>query len=98
MHEYLQRYPEGRHAEAARRKLAGLQGPGTEPLAAITWSSVPCASIPLWLPAGFVCQVSGDYALPGAGGRYRSYMADTAAGGDQVWEKIVQWFWSRLEA
>jgi glutathione synthase/RimK-type ligase-like ATP-grasp enzyme len=23
---------------------------------------------------------------------------EDAAGGDQVWEKIVQWFWNRLEA
>jgi glutathione synthase/RimK-type ligase-like ATP-grasp enzyme len=23
---------------------------------------------------------------------------EDAAGGDQVWEKIVQWFWTRLEA
>jgi glutathione synthase/RimK-type ligase-like ATP-grasp enzyme len=23
---------------------------------------------------------------------------EDAAGGDQVWERIVQWFWNRLEA
>ncbi|HEX2890143.1 serine/threonine-protein kinase [Vineibacter terrae] len=85
--DYLQRYPSGRYAEAARRKLADLQKPDAGPPAAMTWSPVPCASIPLWVPAGFTCQVSSDHTLPGSAGRYRSYMADTAAGGwqTQIW-------------
>ncbi|MCW5747075.1 MAG: protein kinase, partial [Alphaproteobacteria bacterium] len=87
VHEYLRRYPDGRHAEAARRKLAGMPSSGVDLPARITWSTVACAAIPLWVPTGFACQASNDYALPGALYRYRSYQAGGTVGDwrTQVW-------------
>jgi hypothetical protein len=55
--------------------------------AQISWSEISCASIPLWVPSGFSCQVSNEYTLPGPGGRFRSYTMGGTVGGwqTQVW-------------
>jgi hypothetical protein len=86
--EYLRRFPAGRYADAARRKLAGLLTSAPDPQSpVVNWSPVNCATVPLWVPSGFTCQISNEYNLPGPGGRFRSYTIGGNVGGwqTQVW-------------